>query len=82
MFPRDRVVSSLVKYSIPFAESESDDDLRKKLAGFYAERTLTKRSVTPADQAEGAYFLLSDRSAKTTGQVLSIDGGLHEAFLR
>ncbi|MGL4512386.1 MAG: bifunctional rhamnulose-1-phosphate aldolase/short-chain dehydrogenase [Lacipirellulaceae bacterium] len=82
MFPRDRVVSSLTKYGIAFDESESDDTLRKKLAGFYAERTLTKQSVTPADQAEGAYFLLSDRSAKTTGQVLSIDAGLYEAFLR
>ncbi|WP_145112395.1 bifunctional rhamnulose-1-phosphate aldolase/short-chain dehydrogenase [Botrimarina mediterranea] len=82
MFPRDRVIASLVKYEIPFEESGSDDDLRGKLAEFYAQRTLTKKPITPADQAEAMYFMLSDRSSKTTGQVLSVDGGLHEAFLR
>jgi len=25
---------------------------------------------------------VSDRLSKTTGQVLAVDGGLHEAFLR
>ncbi|MEM1061220.1 MAG: bifunctional rhamnulose-1-phosphate aldolase/short-chain dehydrogenase [Planctomycetota bacterium] len=82
MFPRDRVIASLTKYEIPFAETESDDALRSKLAEFYARRTLTKRSITPADQAEAAFFLLSDASSKTTGQIVSVDGGLHEAFLR
>lgn len=82
MFPRDRVIASLTKYEIPFEESESDDSLRDKLAGFYAQRTLTKQPITPADQAEAAYFLLSSKSSKTTGQVISVDGGLHEAFLR
>lgn len=82
MFPRNRVIASLTKYEIPFEESESDDALRTKLAEFYADRTLTKRPITPANQAEAAYFLLSDRSSRTTGQVISVDGGLHEAFLR
>ena len=27
-------------------------------------------------------FMLSDASSKTTGQILAVDGGLHEAFLR
>ena len=39
MFPRDRVISSLVKYGIAFAESEDTDSLRHKLSEFYAERT-------------------------------------------
>jgi rhamnulose-1-phosphate aldolase/alcohol dehydrogenase len=82
MFPRDRVISSLAKYEIPFSESESDDGLRNKLADFYAQRTLTKQPITPADQAETIYFLASDRSSKTTGQIINVDGGLHEAFLR
>ncbi len=82
MFPRDRVIASLTKYEIPFAESESDDELRNKLAGFYAQRTLTKQPITPADQAEAIYFLASERSSKTTGQIVNVDGGLHEAFLR
>ena len=38
--------------------------------------------ITPADQAEGIYFISSDKASKTTGQVLNIDGGLHEAFSR
>lgn len=82
MFPRDRVIASLTKYDIAFEESESDDDLRNKLAGFYAQRTLTKTPITPADQAEAIYFLASNRSLKTTGQIINVDGGLHEAFQR
>jgi NAD(P)-dependent dehydrogenase (short-subunit alcohol dehydrogenase family) len=82
MFPRDRVISSLTKYEIPFSESESDESLRNKLAEFYAQRTLTKQPITPADQAEAVYFLVSKMSSKTTGQIINVDGGLHEAFLR
>jgi rhamnulose-1-phosphate aldolase/alcohol dehydrogenase len=82
MFPRDRVIASLTKYEIHFSESESDEELRSKLARFYAQRTLTKKPVTPADQAEAAYFLLSQKSSKTTGQIINVDGGLTEAFLR
>lgn len=82
MFPRNRVIASLTKYEIPFDEDESDDALRDKLANFYAQRTLTKQPITPADQAEAAFFLLSDRSGKTTGQIINVDGGLVEAFLR
>ena len=82
MFPRDRVIASLTKYEIAFAESESDDELRNKLAEFYAQRTLTRQPITPADQAEAIYFLSSNRSSKTTGQIINVDGGLHEAFLR
>ncbi|MEL7498788.1 MAG: bifunctional rhamnulose-1-phosphate aldolase/short-chain dehydrogenase [Planctomycetota bacterium] len=82
MFPRDRVISSLTKYDIAFDESDSDDVLRDKLSQFYAQRTLTKNPITPDDQAEAIYFLSSNRSSKTTGQIINVDGGLHEAFLR
>ena len=82
MFPRDRVISSLAKYNIPFGESESTESLRDKLAVFYAQRTLTKSPITLADQAEVAYLLSSSKFSKTTGQIISVDGGLHEAFLR
>ena len=82
MFPRDRVISSLIKYNIAFDESEDTEALRSKLANFYAQRTLTKQAITPADQAEVAYLLSTDAFSKTTGQVFSVDGGLHEAFLR
>ncbi|MGC6498963.1 MAG: bifunctional rhamnulose-1-phosphate aldolase/short-chain dehydrogenase [Henriciella sp.] len=82
MFGRDRVISSLSKYEIPFSESASTEELRGLLADFYAKRTLTQQAVTPSDQAEAAYLLISGQLSKTTGQVLSVDGGLREAFLR
>jgi NAD(P)-dependent dehydrogenase (short-subunit alcohol dehydrogenase family) len=82
MFPKDRVMSSLAKYNIPFSEKESAESLRDKLANFYAQRTLTKVPILPEDQAEGAYLLISSKLSKTTGQVLTVDGGLTEAFLR
>ncbi len=82
MFPRDRVISSLTKYGIAFEESDDTETLRDKLAGFYAGRTLTKAAITPEDQAEAALFLLSERSAKITGQIIQVDGGLPEAFVR
>ena len=82
MFPRDRVISSLTKYNIPYDESESTEALRDKLAVFYAQRTLTKSPITLADQAEVAYLLSSNKFSKTTGQIIHVDGGLHEAFLR
>jgi len=82
MFPRDRVLASLSKYNVDFNESDSDEELRDKLAIFYAQRTLTKQPITPADQAEAAYLMISGQLSKTTGQIISVDGGLHEAFLR
>jgi rhamnulose-1-phosphate aldolase/alcohol dehydrogenase len=82
MFPRDRVIGSLAKYKIEYTENESDESLTTKLAQFYADRTLTKNPITPADQAEAYFLLLSQRLSKTTGQVITVDGGLHEAFLR
>jgi rhamnulose-1-phosphate aldolase/alcohol dehydrogenase len=82
MFPRDRVIASLAKYGIPYAEDEATDSLTAKLSRFYADRTLTKNPITPADQAEAYFLLVTQRLSKTTGQVLTVDGGLHEAFLR
>ena len=82
MFPRDRVMQSLQKYNIAFAETESTEDLRGKLAEFYAQRTLTRRPILPRDCANAIVWLLSDESAKTTGHIIPVDGGLTEAFLR
>jgi rhamnulose-1-phosphate aldolase/alcohol dehydrogenase len=82
MFPRDRVIASLAKYNIAYSDDEATESLTAKLAQFYADRTLTKTPITPADQAEAFFLLLSARLSKTTGQVITVDGGLHEAFLR
>ncbi|MFI5357028.1 MAG: bifunctional rhamnulose-1-phosphate aldolase/short-chain dehydrogenase [Opitutales bacterium] len=82
MFPRERVVSSLAKYHVAHTADEATESLVRKLAQFYADRTLTKAPITPADQAEAYFLLVSQRLSKTTGQILTVDGGLHEAFLR
>lgn len=82
MFPRERVISSLAKYDISYNEDESDDSLRGKLADFYAQRTLTQSAITPADQAEAIYLLLTSQLSKTTGHIIPVDGGLQDGFLR
>lgn len=82
MFPRERVTGSLAKYNIAFQDDEPTESLVNKLAKFYADRTLTKVPITPADQAEAYFLLVSQRLSKTTGQIITVDGGLHEAFLR
>jgi len=82
MFGRDRLLASLKKYNIPFRESFSDEELRSRLAAFYAERTLTNKAIDPADCAEAILFLASPRARCTTGHVIPVDGGLTEAFQR
>jgi rhamnose utilization protein RhaD (predicted bifunctional aldolase and dehydrogenase)/NAD(P)-dependent dehydrogenase (short-subunit alcohol dehydrogenase family) len=82
MFPRDRVVQSLRKYGIAFSESATTEELRGKLAEFYAQRTLTRKPILPQDCANAILWLLSEQSARTTGHVIPVDGGLTESFLR
>src|SRR5436305_3833066 len=82
MFPRDRVIQSLEKYKIAFSETESTGELRSKLADFYAQRTLTRLRILPQDCASAIVWLAGEASAKTTGHVIPVDGGLPEAFLR
>ncbi|MCC7010243.1 MAG: bifunctional rhamnulose-1-phosphate aldolase/short-chain dehydrogenase [Acidobacteria bacterium] len=82
MFPRDRVIVSLEKYKIPFDATEPTESLRAKLAQFYAGRTITRQPITPADCARAIVWLAGDQSARTTGHVIPVDGGLAEAFLR
>ncbi len=82
MFPRDRVLASLAKYKIEHNPEASTDELRNKLAQFYAGRTLTHEPIDPVDCAEAILFLAGDRSRCTTGHLIPVDGGLTEAFLR
>jgi enoyl-[acyl-carrier-protein] reductase (NADH) len=56
--------------------------MRGKLSDFYAQRTLLKQRVSPADIAEAAFLLVSDCLHNTTGHILPVDAGLTEAFLR
>ncbi len=53
-----------------------------ELEAFYAGRNLLRVKVTAEDVAQAALYLASDRSAKTTGCVITVDGGLPEAFPR
>ncbi len=82
MFPRERVMASLTRYGLACEEGENTDALRRRLADFYAGRTLLRQTILAEDQAEAAFLLASRRLGKTTGQILQVDGGLPEAFLR
>ncbi len=82
MFPRDRMVASLTKYGIAFDPAASDDQLRERLAAFYAKRTLTHQPITPEDCARAILFLAGLHARCTTGHLIPVDGGLPEAFLR
>ena len=82
MFPRERVIMALNKYEISYEESEETEILTERLSGFYAQRTLTKTSVGPCDQAEAIFLLASKRLSKTTGHIIPVDGGLQDGFLR
>src|SRR5205085_7552383 len=66
MFPRDRVIGSLAKYNIPYKDDEETESLVRKLAQFYADRTLTKSPITPADQAEAYFIWVRNRLSRTT----------------
>ncbi len=54
----------------------------EQLEEFYKKRNLLGAEVSAADVADAALFYASDRSAKTTGSMLPVDGGLREAFPR
>jgi rhamnose utilization protein RhaD (predicted bifunctional aldolase and dehydrogenase)/NAD(P)-dependent dehydrogenase (short-subunit alcohol dehydrogenase family) len=82
MFPRERVIASLKKYSIAFDPASSDDELRNLLAEFYAQRTLTHQPIDPVDCARTILFLAGPEARCTTGHIIPVDGGLTEAFLR
>lgn len=49
---------------------------------FYRKRSLLQKSVLPEDVAEAVWFFASDRSAKSTGNILNVDAGNLAAFPR
>jgi rhamnulose-1-phosphate aldolase/alcohol dehydrogenase len=53
-----------------------------ELEEFYRKRSMLKRSVFPEDIAEAVYFLASDCSAKSTGNIINVDAGNAGSFTR
>ena len=53
-----------------------------ELEEFYRKRTTLKVNVLPEDIGEAVAFFASERSAKTTGGVLTVDGGVAAAYVR
>ena len=55
---------------------------KEGLEEHYRQRSMLKRSVLPEDIAEATYFLTSERSAKSTGNIINVDAGNVQAFTR
>lgn len=53
-----------------------------ELEEHYRKRSMLKRSVFPEDVAEAVYFLASDMSAKSTGNIINVDAGNAQSFTR
>ncbi len=57
-------------------------DAGEELEAHYRNRSMLKRDVLPDDIAEAAYWLASDMSAKSTGNMINVDAGNSQAFVR
>ncbi len=57
-------------------------DSGKELEEHYRKRSLLGLDVLPEDIAEAVYFLASDMSAKSTGNMINVDAGNAQAFVR
>jgi rhamnulose-1-phosphate aldolase/alcohol dehydrogenase len=57
-------------------------DSGKELEEHYRARSMLKRDVLPEDIAEAVYFLAGDQSAKSTGNMINVDAGNAQAFVR
>lgn len=54
----------------------------EQLEEYYRQRTTLRVNIYPEDVAEAILFFASDRSAKTTGGILTVDGGVAAAYVR
>ena len=54
----------------------------EQLEDFYRKRNILAAPILPDDVAEAVLFLASERSAKTTGCTITVDGGVKDAFPR
>ena len=61
---------------------EQGIDPGAELEEHYRKRSMLGRDVLPEDIAEAVYFLASDMSAKSTGNMINVDAGNASAFVR
>jgi rhamnulose-1-phosphate aldolase/alcohol dehydrogenase len=54
----------------------------EELNDYYRKRNILQAEILPEDIAEAIAFLGGPRSAKTTGAVLTVDGGVAAAYVR
>jgi rhamnulose-1-phosphate aldolase/alcohol dehydrogenase len=78
VFRDSRLWSDEVRRERARAQGIAVDDLED----YYRKRNILARPILPEDVAEAVLFLASDRSAKTTGCTITVDGGLKDAFPR
>ena len=57
---------------------DSGDELEEH----YRQRSMLKLNVLPEDVAEAVLFFAGDASAKSTGNVVNVDAGNAQAFVR
>jgi len=74
--------SRLWSESVRQERAKAHGVLPDQLEDFYRKRNLLKVRVLAEDVAQAALWLASDRSGKTTGCILPVDGGVREAFPR
>lgn len=57
-------------------------DAGEELEAYYRNRSMLKQAVLPPDVAEAVYFFASDFSSKSTGNMINVDAGNAQAFVR
>lgn len=78
VFEGSRLWSDELREQRAASHGVATDDLED----FYTQRNLLKLKVHGSDVALAVEFLLSDKSSRTTGCLLNVDGGVAPAFPR
>jgi rhamnulose-1-phosphate aldolase/alcohol dehydrogenase len=78
VFQDSRLWSDAVRRERAAAQGIAVEDLEE----FYRRRNLLGAAIRPEDVAEAVLFLAADRSSRTTGCTLTVDGGVKDAFPR
>ncbi len=80
----DAVLESSKIWSLEWRQQRAKEHgiAPEQLEEFYRQRTVLKVNVYPRDVAEAVLWLVSDRSSKTTGCTITVDGGVTAAYVR